>query len=116
MDMTDRGLAHPKAEPQVVTKTRRAKTDRHAERICRGIVKRRDKSRCVVPGCAAFGRHMHHIVYRSKSKALRWATANNCLLCVSHHRLEHAGTITISGDADVEIVVSGDIDRLKFRL
>lgn len=31
-------------------------------------------------------------------------------------RLRHAGIISISGNADDEIFVTEDIDRLKFRL
>lgn len=77
---------------------------------------KRDQGRCVVPRCWQYGKHLHHIVYRSKSKGLRWATSNTCLLCTDHHRLEHAGEITITGNADVAIVVTGDVDRLKFRV
>ena len=116
MDMTDRGLAHPKAEPRAVTSRRRAKEDDRDERACRALVKKRDLGKCRIPNCTERATDLHHITYRSKSKQLRWRTSNVVSLCLDHHRLEHAGTITITGDADVEIVVSGDIDRLKFRL
>lgn len=104
----------PKPEIRAVTWKRRDKKDAQAERACRKVVKRRDDNRCVVPRCRAYGRHMHHIVYRSKSKGLRWATSNNCLLCTDHHRLEHAGAITIRGNADDgRLVITGEIDLLK---
>jgi 5-methylcytosine-specific restriction endonuclease McrA len=102
----------PKGEIRAVTWKRRDKQDAQAERACRKIVKRRDDNRCVIPRCRKFGAHMHHIVYRSKSKGLRWATSNNCLLCTDHHRLEHAGEITITGNADAALVITGDVDRL----
>lgn len=108
--------ALPKGELRAVTFRKRDLKDAKAERACRKVVKRRDDNRCVVPRCRNFGKHMHHIVYRSKSKGLRWATSNNCLLCVDHHRLEHAGEITIRGNADKTLVITGNVDALKFRL
>jgi hypothetical protein len=103
----------PKPEIGAVTRKRRDLKDAQAERACRQAVKQRDDNRCIVPRCRKYGRHMHHVVYRSRSKGLRWATANNCLLCVDHHRLEHAGEITIRGNADGALVVTGDVDVLK---
>lgn len=116
MDMTARGLAHPKPTPRVITRKKAEKVDAKAERECRDAVKKRDKKKCVVPGCKEFGAHLHHIVYRSHSKKLRWVTGNCCLLCVDHHRLEHAGKIQISGDADDELIITGDVNALRFRL
>lgn len=106
----------PKPEPRCVSKRRDEKQDASDERECRRLVKRRDKHTCVVPNCREFGAHMHHIVYRSKSARLKWHTSNNCLLCQTHHELEHAHVIRISGNADEEVMVTGDIDRLRFRL
>jgi 5-methylcytosine-specific restriction endonuclease McrA len=111
-----RTCAIPKPEPRCVSKARKQKLDAKAERACREIVRGRDKGRCRIPNCNERAVHLHHIVYRSKSKALRWVPGNLVSLCVEHHRLEHAGVITISGNADEEIVVTGDIDRLRFRL
>jgi hypothetical protein len=37
-------------------------------------------------------------------------------LCVDHHRLGHAGVITIRGNADKDLTITGDVDRLKIRL
>jgi 5-methylcytosine-specific restriction endonuclease McrA len=104
---------HPKPEIGAVTGKIRDLLDAKAERTCRALVKQRDDNRCRVPGCRRFGKHLHHIVYRSKSKGLRWATSNTCLLCVDHHRLEHAGEIRIRGNADRHLVITGDVDRVK---
>lgn len=102
----------PKPEIGALTRKRRDLKDAQAERACRKVVKARDHNRCVVPRCGRWGAHMHHVVYRSKSKGLRWATANNCLLCTTHHQLEHAGEITIRGNADGRLVVTGDVDLI----
>lgn len=116
MDDYYRTCAIPKPEPRCVTKKRRDKLDAKDERACREIVRARDKGRCRIPNCHERSVHLHHIVYRSKSKRLRWVPSNLVSLCVDHHRLEHAGIITISGNADEEIIVTGDVDRLRFRL
>lgn len=116
MDMTDAGLLFHKPEPRVIARKRREKKDSKAERECRTAVQKRDKGKCTVPGCKERGAHMHHVIYRSQSKRLKWATSNNCLLCVDHHRLEHAGKIQISGNADDELIITGDVNALRFRL
>ncbi len=108
--------AIPKPEPRIITKTRRAKMDAKDERAAREIVRKRDHGKCRIPGCTERAVHLHHIVYRSKSKRLRWDPRNLVSLCVEHHGLEHAGEITISGNADEEIIVTGDIEKLRFRL
>lgn len=105
-----------KPEPRVVTKRRAEKIDARDERACREIVRKRDRGKCRIPGCLERSTDAHHIVYRSKSKAKRWDPNNLILLCRSHHQLEHAHVISISGDGDGEIIVTGDINRLKFRL
>ncbi len=110
------GVACPKPEPRCVTKKRREKEDARNERRCRELTRSRDKGRCRIPNCRERAAHLHHIVYRSKSKARRWVTGNCVWLCLNHHRLDHAGMITLSDDADGEIIVTGDIDRLRFRL
>jgi hypothetical protein len=107
---------HPKPPIRAVGWKRRDLLDAKAERLCRAFVRKRDNKRCIIPRCQKYGSHMHHIVYRSKSKGLRWATSNNCLLCVDHHRLEHAGEITIRGNADKQLVITGNVDALNIRL
>ena len=111
-----RTCAIPKPEPRCVTKKRRDKVDARDERVCREIVRRRDMGKCRIPGCLERAVEAHHIVYRSKSKARRWDPANLVSLCHEHHQLQHAGVIRISGNADEEILVTGDVDSLRFRL
>jgi 5-methylcytosine-specific restriction endonuclease McrA len=105
-----------KPEPRVVTKKRREKIDAKDERACREIVRKRDGGKCRIPGCIERSTEAHHIVFRSKSKARRWDPANLVSLCREHHQLRHAGVIHIAGNADDEIVITGDVNRLKFRL
>lgn len=106
----------PKPEPRCVTKKRRDKQDAKSERAAREIVRSRDKGRCRIPNCHERSVHLHHLVYRSKSRGRRWDPANLVSLCVDHHQLVHAGEIQIAGNADEEIVVTGNTDRLRFRL
>ena len=111
-----RECAIPKPEPRVIAKKRRDKLDAKDERAAREIVRARDKGRCRIPNCHDRAAHLHHLVYRSHSKRLRWAPANLVSLCVDHHRLLHAGEIQISGNADEEIVITGNVDALRFTL
>lgn len=103
----------PKPEIRAVTRKRRQLQDQQAERLCRKVTRLRDESRCRVPGCRRSARHLHHLVYRSASRIAKWATSRCLWLCVEHHQLEHAGEITIAGNADGRIVVTGDVDLLK---
>jgi 5-methylcytosine-specific restriction endonuclease McrA len=114
IDMT--GFAFPKGKLRVEAKREKRLTDESLEAQARRAVRRRDGKRCTVPGCRDDGIHLHHIVYRSRSKKLRWATSNLCYLCRAHHELEHAGRITIRGDADVHLEILGDKKDLAFKL
>lgn len=114
--MTDTRFAHPKSELRAVLKKRRQKMDQKNERACREITRKRDGGRCRIPNCSERAAHLHHIVYRSHSSRRKWHPGNCCWLCVDHHRLVHGGAIRITGDADAEIVITGDVDRLKFRI
>jgi len=38
------------------------------------------------------------------------------LLCAAHHALLHAGLITITGDADEHLTITGDKRDLAFKL
>src|SRR5262245_41558372 len=116
MDMTDPGLKFAKPELRAVRKKIRAKLDAQDEREARKAIKARDGGRCRIPNCRERSHHLHHIVYRSKSKRLRWNTSNLVSLCADHHGLVHSGVLTIAGNADQEIIVTGDVNRLKFRL
>lgn len=68
----------------------------------------RDHNKCRVPGCAQHAGHLHHVIFRSQSKALQWETSNLLSLCAGHHALVHAGLLTITGNADEEVTVEGD--------
>lgn len=109
-------LKFAKPEPRCVLKRRAEKFDQKQERACREITRARDKGKCRIPGCTEHATELHHIVPRSQSKRKRWLTSNCVWLCTDHHRLRHAGVIQISGNADEEIIVTGDVNRLRFRL
>jgi len=109
-------FAHPKGALRVEEKRRKRLSDEELEREARKAVRARDGLRCAIPGCREKGEHLHHIVRRSRSKALRWHTSNLVYLCPWHHHQEHAGKISISGNADEEIVVTGDTAALRFKL
>ena len=110
------GFAIPKPEPRCVTKKRQQKEDQRNERACREIVKARDRGRCRVPNCNERDVEMHHLIPRSHSRKRKWDPKNNALLCKGHHDLRHAGRMQITGDADGELVITGDINALRFRL
>jgi 5-methylcytosine-specific restriction endonuclease McrA len=84
------------------------------ERACRAIVHKRDHGKCRVPGCKDKAEHLHHIVYRSKGG--KWRPENIASLCASHHHMVHLGKITISGNADDELIIVGDRKALAFKL
>jgi 5-methylcytosine-specific restriction endonuclease McrA len=110
-------FAIPKGEPGVEAKRRKRLTDEEAERACREEVWRRYGRVCSVPGCREKAVHQHHIVYRSKSRALKFAPENRAPLCEAHHKLEHAGKITIHPRTeDGELIVTGDRKYLAFKL
>ena len=108
--------AIPKPEPRVISKARKAKQDAKQERAAREITRKRDKGKCRIPGCRERAVHLHHIVYRSRSKARRFDPRNLVWLCAEHHRLQHAGVIHIAGNAEEELIITGDINALRFRL
>jgi 5-methylcytosine-specific restriction endonuclease McrA len=70
----------------------------------------RDHGRCQVPGCAEAGLHLHHIIYRSHSRALQWEPSNLLSLCPTHHALVHAGALHIAGDARDPTITGDDFD------
>lgn len=112
--MDTRGLKFAKPEPRVVAKRKRRLTKDEQERLCRVLVHQRDKRHCVVPGCKERTAHLHHIQYRSRGG--KWTTQNICSLCVAHHHLVHNGYLTISGNADEELIIKGDKKWLVFKL
>lgn len=111
------GFAIPKVRPgglRVEEKRTKRLTLAEQERDCRAAVQKRDKSRCVVPGCKERSQHLHHILYRSRGG--KWRDSNICSLCPGHHALVHAGRIAISGDANDELIITGDKKDLAFKL
>lgn len=114
MDMT--GFKFGKPEPRIYRQKAQKQDAAAQERLCRALVKRRDHGKCIVPGCKETYAHLHHIVFRSQSKAKRWLTSNCCLLCTAHHQLLHAGLITITGNADEHLTIVGDKRDLAFKL
>lgn len=104
----------PKGQSRVEMKRDKRLTNAAQETLCRSQVKARDKGRCVVPGCKERSVHLHHIVYRSKGG--KWRSENMCSLCVGHHGLVHAGKITITGDANCHLTITGDRKYLEFKL
>jgi 5-methylcytosine-specific restriction endonuclease McrA len=107
-------FAIPKGRPRVVDRIQKKRDLAQQERDCRAAVKRRDKGRCVVPGCKEASVHLHHITYRSKGG--KWRTGNIASLCVKHHQMVHAALIQISGDADEHLTITGSKDLLRFKL
>jgi hypothetical protein len=67
----------------------------------------RDQGRCRVPGCRA-ARHLdvHHIVHRAHGGGND--TSNLAIQCSGHHRLLHAGLLSVTGDADHDLTFVRD--------
>lgn len=110
-------FAIPKFQPgDSRAEARRAKRlERESEeRNCRALVHARDKGKCRIPGCKERSEHLHHITYRSRGG--RWRTGNITSLCPSHHAMVHLGKIQISGNADDELIITGDVAALRFKL
>lgn len=117
MDMTDPGLGYPKGALGV--ESRRAKRLSHAEAeaICRAEVKRLYGTHCCIPGCRKLGIHQHHIVYRSRSRRLKYEPTNRAPICQTHHDLLHAGKITIHPrTAEGELIITGERKYLAFKV
>lgn len=64
----------------------------------RRLVFRRDRGRCIVPGCRA-SRHLevHHVVQRASGGD--HDPQRLALLCAGHHRAVHEGRLVITGEA-----------------
>jgi len=114
MDMSDPVFAFPKGTPRVLDRIEKKRDLAKMERDCRIAVKKRDKGKCVVPGCKDASVHLHHVTYRSRGG--KWRSGNIASLCVKHHQLVHAGLIQIAGDADVHLTITGDAKLLRFKL
>ena len=100
-------LKHPKPEPLVLQKRAKKRAQSIKERLCRAAVNLRDRGKCCVPLCRDRAQHLHHIVFRSQSKRLKWATGNCTSVCQFHHGMIHAGVLEIRGDANLKLTVFG---------
>ena len=107
-------FAISKGTPRIVDRIQQKKDLAAKERACRLAVKKRDKGRCVVPGCRDAAVHMHHVTYRSHGG--KWRSENICSLCARHHGLIHAGLIHVSGNADEHLTFTGEMQYLKFKV
>ncbi len=116
MGIDYRGFAFPKGTLQIEDKRERRIAKETAEERCHKEVDKRDGRKCRVPGCKEPMFNRHHIVYRSRSKALQYDSANIVSLCKAHNDLVHAGRIKIQRQADGELVVTGARADLKFKL
>ena len=117
MGIDTTGLAFPKGAPAVETRKVKKLSDAERERACREEVWRLYGHKCNVPGCKEWAVHQHHIVYRSRSKVLKFDPHNRAPLCQVHHELEHAGKITIHPrTADGELIITGEKKYLSFKL
>ncbi len=110
-------LMFPKPEPRVIRKRQIRLDGEAAERECRAEVWRRYGRKCNAPGCREWATEQHHIVYRSRSRTLKYAPWNRAPLCSAHHDLEHAGKITIHPRTrSGELIVTGKREYLAFKL
>lgn len=107
-------IGFPKPRARVLDRLKYKRDLADEERKCRAAVKRRDKGKCIVPGCKDAAKHLHHITFRSRGG--RWLTGNIASLCVQHHQMVHAHLIAISGDADEHLLIEGETNLLKFKL
>lgn len=110
------GVACPKGTPRVLERRKKRITDAEAERDCRAAVKRLYGTKCVIPGCEEPGAHQHHVVYRSRSRKLKYEPTNRRPVCTGHHQLIHAGVIHLRFDDSGELIVEGPKDVLSFKL
>ena len=107
-------FAIAKPRPRVLDRLERKQQLAKDERECRAAVKKRDKGRCVVPGCNDAGTNKHHIVYRSRGG--KFDTKNIASLCVVHHQLVHACILKIEGDADNHLSITGPAKYLRLKV
>ncbi len=105
-----------KGRLQIEDKRERRIARESAEQKCHREVDARDGRKCRVPGCKEPMFNRHHIVYRSRSKALMFDPDNIVSLCKAHNGLVHAGRIKIERKADGELLIKGARADLKFKL
>ncbi len=107
----------PKGPLRVEAKRERRVDNDKAERECRAETKRLYGLKCVIPGCKESAPvHQHHVVFRSRSRALKYDPRNRRPVCQVHHDLIHAGKIAMHFADDGELLVTGDRKYLEFKL
>ena len=82
------------------------RSTRTVNRRLRRALEHRDRC-CVVPGCGATrGLHAHHLIHWENGGLTE--LDNLVLVCPYHHRLHHAGGITLIGPAHQLVVTDAD--------
>ncbi|MCV7263921.1 HNH endonuclease signature motif containing protein [Mycolicibacterium poriferae] len=82
------------------------RSTRTVNRRLRRALEHRDRC-CVVPGCGATrGLHAHHLIHWENGGVTE--LHNLVLVCPYHHRLHHAGGITLTGPAHQLVVTDAD--------
>lgn len=110
-------FAIPKGKPRIEERREKRLDGGKAERECREAVWRLYGRHCGIPGCRDAGIHQHHIVYRARSRKLKYEPTNRVPLCAKHHQLLHLGKIEIlPRDASGELVIKGERKYLEFKL
>ena len=86
------------------------RSTRTVNRRLRRALEHRDRC-CVVPGCGATrGLHAHHLIHWENGGLTE--LENLVLVCPYHHRLHHAGGITLIGPAHQLVVTDADGQHL----
>ena len=86
------------------------RSTRTVNRRLRRALEHRDRC-CVVPGCGATrGLHAHHLIHWENGGVTE--LHNLVLVCPYHHRLHHAGGITLTGPAHQLVVTDADGQHL----
>ena len=104
-------IGFPKPRPRVLDRIQYKKDLAAKERACRIAVRKRDHGRCQIPGCRAASRHLHHVVFRSHGGT--WQTGNIVSLCPRCHQFVYARLIWITGNADEQLMITGDLKALR---
>ena len=81
----------------------------------RRAVAHRDGYRCAVPACTNHvWLHLHHLQFRENGGD--HSESNLALVCTAHHRLIHAGTLTLRRGEDGDLQVERAPERLPSEL
>ncbi|HEY5923491.1 MAG TPA: hypothetical protein VIV11_17545 [Kofleriaceae bacterium] len=121
IQLRDEDIEHAECDAEIVREAdiaaaqvsgkRRSKPTLTIPAKTRDLVWRRDHGRCRFPGCRAT-RHLaiHHLVHREHGGS--HDETNLLVLCDGHHKLLHAGIVTISGCPSDELVFVRNGERI----